>query len=78
MQKTKKLSCRKKWTLKFTIMYSPFNLKLACSVWYLKIINTFLENDISIEGDQFKVNMGEKKIISNIDIEMYLTLLYDI
>ena len=30
------------------------------------------------EGDQFKVNMGEKKIISNIDIEMYLTLLDNI
>ena len=30
------------------------------------------------EGDQFKVNMGEKKSISNIDIEMYLTLLGNI
>ena len=30
------------------------------------------------EGDQFKVNMGEKKLISNIDIEMYLTLLGNI
>ena len=30
------------------------------------------------EGDQFKVNMGEKKLISNIDIEMYLTLLENI
>ena len=29
----------------------------------------------AIEGDQFKVNMGEKKLISKIDIEMYLTLL---
>ena len=28
-----------------------------------------------MEGDQFKVNMGEKKLISKIDIEMYLTLL---
>ena len=32
----------------------------------------------SIEGDQFKVNMGEKKSISCIDIEMYLTLLGNI
>ena len=31
-----------------------------------------------IEGDQFKVNMGVKKLISNIDIEMYLTLLDNI
>ena len=30
------------------------------------------------EGDQFKVNMGEKKSITNIDIEMYLTLLGNI
>ena len=30
------------------------------------------------EGDQFKVNMGEKKLISNIDIQMYLTLLGNI
>ena len=30
------------------------------------------------ESDQFKVNMGEKKLISNIDIEMYLTLLDNI
>ena len=30
---------------------------------------------VGLEGDQFKVNMGEKKLISNIDIEMYLTLL---
>ena len=27
------------------------------------------------EGDQFKVNMSEKKLISKIEIEMYLTLL---
>ena len=27
-----------------------------------------------LEGDKFKVNMGEKKLISNIDIEMYLIL----
>ena len=33
---------------------------------------------LPLEGDQFKVNMGEKKIISNIDIEMYLTLLGNI
>ena len=32
----------------------------------------------TIEGDQFKVNMGEKKSITNIDIEMYLTLLGNI
>ena len=31
-----------------------------------------------IEVDQFKVNMGEKKSITNIDIEMYLTLLGNI
>ena len=31
-----------------------------------------------IEGDQFKVNMGEKKSVTNIDIEMYLTLLGNI
>ena len=31
-----------------------------------------------LEGDQFKVNMGEKKLISKIDIEMYLTLLNNI
>ena len=30
------------------------------------------------EGDQFKVNMGEKKSIANIDIKMYLTLLGNI
>ena len=30
------------------------------------------------EGDQFKVNMGEKKLISKINIEMYLTLLDNI
>ena len=30
------------------------------------------------EGDQFKVNMGEKKSITNIDFEMYLTLLGNI
>ena len=32
----------------------------------------------NIKGDQFKVNMGEKKSITNIDIEMYLTLLGNI
>ena len=43
-----------------------------------------MENLISIwnftinEGDQFKVNVGEKKWISKIDIEMYLTLLDNI
>ena len=30
---------------------------------------------LPVEGDQFKVNMGEKKLISKIDTEMYLTLL---
>ena len=30
------------------------------------------------EGDQFKVNMGEKQSITNIDIKMYLTLLGNI
>ena len=30
------------------------------------------------EGDQFKVNMGGKKLLSKIDIEMYLTLLNNI
>ena len=34
------------------------------------------ENVIGIRA--FKVNMGEKKLISNIDIEMYLTLLDNI
>ena len=33
---------------------------------------------VKYEGGQFKVNMGEKKLISNIDIEMYLTLLDNI
>ena len=33
---------------------------------------------MSVEGDQFKVNMGEKISISNIDIKMYLTLLGNI
>ena len=33
---------------------------------------------LCFEGDQFKVNMGEKKLISNIDIEIYLTLLDNI
>ena len=28
-----------------------------------------------VEGDQFKVNMGEKKLSCDNDIEMYLTLL---
>ena len=30
------------------------------------------------KGDQFKVNMDEKKLISDIDIEIYLTLLDNI
>ena len=30
------------------------------------------------EGDQFKVNMSEKKLISKTDIEMYLTWLNNI
>ena len=33
---------------------------------------------LNLEGDQFKVDVGEKKLISNIDIEMYLTLLDNI
>ena len=34
--------------------------------------------NLDVEGDQFKVNMCEKKLISNIDIEMYFTLLGNI
>ena len=34
---------------------------------------------VKLEGDQFKVNMGEKNLIwYKIDIEMYLTLLNNI
>ena len=45
---------------------------VVCSITVLQILIMILE------GDQFKVYMGEKKIISNIDIEMYLTLLGNI
>ena len=49
--------------------------------------NQFFHFDVTVcttvqkskyEGDQRKVNMGEKKLISNIDIEMSLTLLDNI
>ena len=47
----------------------------------LDIILTKFETFLAVrsgEGDQFKVNMGEKKLISNIDIEMHLTPLDNI
>ena len=37
-----------------------------------------IEEFLKSEGDQFKVHIGEKKLISEIDIEMYLTLLDNI
>ena len=58
---------------KFHHKFSVFEcMKIAQNYPYLCLTLS------SPEGDQFKVNMGEKKLISNIDIEMYLTLLGNI
>ena len=45
-------------------------MRLVCDLFFF-----FFFFFCNFEGDQFKVNMGEKKLISKIDIEMYLTLL---
>ena len=51
---------------------------MESNLWTRTYMFTLLRLSSAAEGDQFKANMGEKKLISNIDIEMYLTLLGNI